>query len=729
MMVLKVNFAAVLLAAGALGLLSVPARGGPNTVLKVQIGWGDRVRAGHWTPIFIQATDPMPQAASVEINAPQGSLYAMQVRQYFTISPIPSTLTLFVPMATGWGDGPAVVIRDDHDKTMARYPPDPENDNFYQHIVNGNTRLIGVSGQHTSLQNMQGQVPGVPWDVAYLEPELLPITPVGYESLDLLVLNEPDLLHLRGEQQQAIVDWVRGGGDLLLWPGEDPAPSHGPLIDALPCTIAASHTVNLTVHELARLGLPRRFAGIHGRALVPRAGAEAVDLFGIGNTSQDVAYRGRLGLGSILVAPVNLSQLQFESPANEFWTNLLAGTPVIPTANEDNTSYNNLDSYTRRQYNSSQSLEDFLGNVPGAGKFGFSYVALVLLGMMVVVGPVDWFVLRKLGRQPWTWLTTTGWIILISGGALFIGHIFKSGKLHYGTIRVIDQAGGSIVGETSLTGIYSPRTTSYHLDAVPSDVPAPDAAGVTPTAAATFSPPPGWWSVASTEEYGSRHGAANDMSFHQTDEGNAPEEMYINVWNLRFLREETTRAGAPMIDATLTYTSSGTNGRPHINGVIRNLTGKPLTNVRIRVKDGVASPIARIEPNGSINVDASLDANPNGVFSEAPVNQYNPYGYNNAKNVMPAGDLWHIAGDISAIRTRRIESLLKTEGMACIYAECPGCEPPANLREAANGAADQQHYEFIRALVPITRGYSPQRSGDTQLLPLYVPTRPSHDPR
>jgi hypothetical protein len=695
----KINLAG-LLGACVFGVMAAPALAGPNTVLKVQIGWGDRVRPGYWTPIFIEATDPTPQAATVEINVPQGGLNGMQVQQYFTVSPIPSTLTLFVPIASGWGDGPAVIIADEHGKTMARYPPDPENDNFYQRIVNGNSRFIGVSGLHTSLQNMQGQIPGEPCEVAYLEPELLPIAPIGYESLDLLVLNEPDLLHLHGEQQQAIVEWVRGGGNLVLWPNDDPAPRAGPLIDALPCTIAGSHTVSLSDSDLRRLALPRRYGGIHGRLLVPRADAEAVDLFGTGKAPGNVAYRGRLGLGSILVAPVNLSQLQFDGPSGEFWTTLLAGTPAVQAADEANPSYNNVDAYMRRQYNASESVEDFLGNVPGAGKFGFSYVALVLLGMMVVVGPVDWFVLRKLGRQPWTWLTTTGWIILISGGALFIGHIFKSGKLHYGSVRVIDQAGAVTVGETSLTGIYAPRTTSYHLEAVPGDLPTPDAGGVTP-GPAHVPPPPGWWSVASTEESGSRHGMANDMSFHQTDEGNAPEEMYINVWNLRFLREESTRAGPPMIDATLAVRAAGLGGNPHVTGTIRNLTGKPLTNVRVRFKDGVTPAIDRIESNGSVNVDADVAPGSNGPFNASPMNQPYAYGYRNVQDVMPAANLWQVAGDLSAHRTRRMESLLKTGNFACVYADCPGAEPPAALREAADGSAEQQHYELVRALVAV----------------------------
>ncbi len=174
MTLFRLNVAAALLAACLFGLLSPRATAGPNTVLKVRIGWGGRVRAGHWTPVFIEATDPTPQAATIEINAPQGSLYAMQVRQYFTIGPVPSTMTLFIPIQSGWGDGPAVLIQGEQSKTMARYPEDPENSSFYQHVINGNMRFVGVSGLRTSLQNMQGQVSGEPLETAYLEPDSCP---------------------------------------------------------------------------------------------------------------------------------------------------------------------------------------------------------------------------------------------------------------------------------------------------------------------------------------------------------------------------------------------------------------------------------------------------------------------------------------------------------------------------------------------------------------------------
>ena len=82
--------------------------------------------------------------------------------------------------------------------------------------------------------------------------------------------------------------------------------------------------------------------------------------------------------------------------------------------------------------------------------------------------------------------------------------------------------------------------------------------------------------------------------------------------------------------------------------------------------------------------------------------------------VTPAGDLWHIAGDLSALRSQRIESLVRTENFACIYAECPGSEPPANLHEAAEGAADQQHYELLRALVPLNSPFHGHEADTTR---------------
>src|SRR5207248_9801943 len=109
----------------------------------------------------------------------------------------------------------------------------------------------------------------------------LPTNPIGYDCLDVLILNAPDLSSLSAEQQQAIADWVRTGGNLLMWPADTPVPESGPPIDLLPCRIGTSAVIELNPEELKKVGLTPRYGKLPARMLSPRADAEAVPLLGV----------------------------------------------------------------------------------------------------------------------------------------------------------------------------------------------------------------------------------------------------------------------------------------------------------------------------------------------------------------------------------------------------------------------------------------------------------------
>ena len=91
---------------------------------------------------------------------------------------------------------------------------------------------------------------------------------------------------------------------------------------------------------------------------------------------------------------------------------------------------------------------NWIGDVPGAGRFGFSYSRWCLLAMMFVVGPVDWFVLKGLGRQPWTWVTTTGWIGAGHGRRdLHRPHLQERRSAFPHASALMDEADGMRVGD------------------------------------------------------------------------------------------------------------------------------------------------------------------------------------------------------------------------------------------------------------------------------------------
>src|SRR5205807_7772440 len=119
----------------------------------------------------------------------------------------------------------------------------------------------------------------------------------------------------------AICEWVRGGGHLLLWPGEGPIPSpSSPLVNLLPCRIGDLTTVTFDDAVLRQSGLAQRFAKLKARALTqPAAGTEVIPI--IEHRSPPLAVRGRRGLGCVTVVAFAAADLEFDnvSEAQSFW--------------------------------------------------------------------------------------------------------------------------------------------------------------------------------------------------------------------------------------------------------------------------------------------------------------------------------------------------------------------------------------------------------------------------
>jgi hypothetical protein len=707
------QLAATLFAIVLLGL--PPARAG--VTLTVECGWGDRVRADRWVPLFITASDSgKPRNVTIEVYWPHGGQYAMRIRQSGTIGPDPRTFPLLVPIR-GWAYQEASVTLTDEDtgKTIAHFPENPGSSSFAQPFFDPGGSLIGISGRRAMLDALQGDT-GTPTILTgFLDPERLPESALGFDSLKALVLNQPNLVRsgvgptaLTDVQQQAIVDWVRSGGTLILWPGDGGFPSRSPLVDVLPAKLGERLNLELAKGDRAAAGLPPRFGHMAIYQLEPEPGAQRIPLF---NRGQPAAFAKRVGLGRVVLAPLNVGDLQFDDSAmaRAVWQPLLGSavslTPVpvaAPTTQPTPTTNPAIPGAypsvyipptltdDQQENIATMSIADFLGNVPGAGEFGFGYIAVALIAMMVIVGPVDWFVLKKLGRQPWTWVTTSGWIALVTVGAVYAGHIFKSGELHYRTIRVIEQADDVTIASTDYVGLYSPRSTGYAV--VP-----PDGES--------------WWQPAGVDASGSSSGLKLPMDFEQTQKGNTPGPMFVNVWSLRFLRGDKVGADVPAIAADLKLEpASAGEGAWRVLGTIRNLTDLPLKNVRVTTVNGSAmctftlesSPttapaaVTEIPPHATVRVVGNL------VIDPPPVTNVPNYGfmYNNTPPPDEA-NLWSVASQMDLRRVRKIEALVATGDFVSVMAE--SVAPPAAAKLEGGHQAIERHWQFIRALVPLKK--------------------------
>jgi hypothetical protein len=687
-------------------LLLVCAQASPAyTNLKVDIGWGGQMRTHRWAPVIMTASDSQNRNVILEVYWPHGGSYAMRIGQVFAIGPTPTTFELLLPVQTYFAYQNSVfTLRDaDTGRTLTRFPSQPGSWFLNNSGVSSDAGVVGVSGRRSELDSLRGNTNAQQIAIEYMEPSLRPTAALGYDTLDLLVLNAPNLSLTPGAnsepgialvQQQAILDGVRAGGNLILWPGAgSPFPSGGPLVDVLPARLGDVTSISLTGEQASRLGLADRPLKINSYQLTPEAGAQRIELL----NAQSSAYAKRLGLGRIVLLPMDAGRLSFplKSGGQDFWKPLVEGMHVLPKP-ADGTTQQNLSPYLltrddQKETAAAMRVADALGDVPGAGSFGFGYVVLVMAGMMIVVGPVDWFVLKRLGRQPWTWVTTSGWILLITLGAVGLGSVLKSGDLHYRTLRLIDQVGDASIASIDYVGIYSPRTQRYALATNPES----------------------WWQPGGVEDY-SRSNMSIDMPFHQTYAGNTPEPMSIGVWSLRFFRADEVGAGPPIIAASLSRRSNP----ERIVGVIKNLTERPIKELHVRSGNKTGNFVLRQETPATGPATAPADSAQGakitqiGAFATVRVEaelQEEPRPDPNAKQQQlryyavqedPNEPLWQAAQELDMRRETRINEILASDSVVCIYGEI---DQPAPATKLINQKPIEQHWEFIRAVVELKK--------------------------
>lgn len=665
------------------GLLSANS-GYCATQLDVEGGWGGQYRLGRWSPIFITASDPTTRNVVLDLLWPQGQSFRMSVRQNLTIGPNARTFRLQAPVG-GWsGEEPSARLTDANTgKLLAEYPNGAQTASLASFANRWGTGYIGISGRATQLSTL-----GI-WastnsmiTIGTLLPQRLPDNPLGYDTLDLLVLDGPNLspapfgpAPLSNVQQQAIVDWLRSGGHLVLWPGDGGFPTGGPLVGVLPGTLGSRRNLKLTAADLAAIGLPPRFGSLGCHDLTPLQGAEQIPLL---NRGQATALSWRVGMGRVTLLPIDAGALPIDTSEHctAFWGPVLS--ELMPPPVKTGPAMADVEQAAEAR------VADYLGNIKGAGEFSFNYVLVSLLLLMIAVGPLDWFVLRKLRRQPWTWVTTSIWIALITVAATFAGYLFKSGKLELRTLRTIDQIDDATIGVTDLVSLYSPRTSRY-------DVGAGDA---------------GWWRPAGLAWFCGRAGLATDVDYHQTSDANLPLPMVVNVWTLRFLRGDQLGSGPPVLAADLFQPIAG-----GVGGTVTNLTDRPLRAIKIMTLEGLfecslTGPAATapttapatgsgagdsIAAHAQVTVASVAIASRTADLADADVSP------RSGKAPSPT-EMWQWAGELNGRRDAAIKQLVDSGQYACIYAQVVDPPPSVALRPAPEAS---EHLQFIRAIVKL----------------------------
>ena len=118
-------------------------------------------------------------------------------------------------------------------------------------------------------------------------------------------------------------------------------------------------------------------------------------------------------------------------------------------------------------------LRSALDRFTGVSLVPFGVVIALVIIYIILIGPVDYFFLKRVvGRMQWTWVTFPLIVLAFSLGAYYLAYYLKGDQLRINQVDLVDvDAGSGFVRGTSWANIFSPRMEAYNLSFEPN---APD---------------------------------------------------------------------------------------------------------------------------------------------------------------------------------------------------------------------------------------------------------------
>ena len=322
---------------------------------------------------------------------------------------------------------------------------------------------------------------------------LLPDRWIGYDAADVVVLmtgNRDFVLQLlqddEAPRRAALVEWVRRGGQLVVSVGrnqQDVAKllAKMPIMD---CKITGGE-LNQKLPVVSR-GWSKRehhLPILQQVELTTLELGDRVDVL-VREERKPVIVQASCGLGRVMLVAFDLDGPNFTAwdGQEKFWTRIqteiapylsnrgvkprnqgnIAPQPGVPggQAFGDNGEKVSMQARLKRGIDSFEEIPPI----------SFGWVALFILFYIALVGPLDYFILKKLfKRLELTWITFPISVIVVSVAVYFAAYGLKGEELRINKIDIveIDLTDTKQVYGSTLFSLFSPRVAAYTVGLEP----------------------------------------------------------------------------------------------------------------------------------------------------------------------------------------------------------------------------------------------------------------------
>ncbi len=414
---------------------------------------------------------------------------------------------------------------------------------------------------------------GSPATIVPLLPADLPERLQAWAALDRLVWQDQDAAALTPGQLTALRGWIAGGGRLVIVGGTAGADVLTAFPDdLLPYRPTTVLDVDPSVLRPVLGGLPASattLTALAGELARGRALATSGDRV----IAADMTY----GTGSVTILgfdPATSWIAEGDAWDAPLWRRLL------PNRAGGNVSLTD-----------DQTIVGAVSNLPSLALPPIGGLLVLLVGYILLIGPVNYLLLRWLDRREWAWVTVPALIVVFAVGAFGFGALLRGSDVIVHEVAIVRGAAGTDQAVTqSYLGIFSPSRATFQLRV------AGNALLAAPMNGEMFGTP------------------ASGLDVIEGDPSRI-RDLAVGYGSLRTVRAEAQTTG-PTVDTSLRLE----NGR--VVGTITNRSERTL--VAPALAFGASSvTLGDLAPGATADVSLALAANPlnQGSLSERIVGQ------------------------------------------------------------------------------------------------------------
>lgn len=418
----------------------------PGLTVEVQAGFDGLYKGEYWFPVKVTvANDGPPIEGEIRVikrdTIPDRRLVFRAPVSLPTRSNKEVTIYAYLPDPSPNLD---IEVLDDDGKVLVetssgRLSRVPTNDLFYG-VVSPDP------GEFSFLDNVPGGRAGTA--VAFLTLNDLPAIPSAWNALDVLILNDVDTAQLNTDQLKAMDAWISTGGQLVITGGANWQKTTAALTDYLPVNISGSESVADLPGLAELIGQPFRDPGPYLMTTSSLAsGTLLLHEGGLPLLAQKPYGRGNVYF--LALDPRFAPLLDWDGTEQLF--DLLAAT--VPS----NSLWGTAPYEGYAANNAVSSLPQL--NIPSVWQ-----LLLFLLIYTAIVGPLNYFILKRRNHLERAWLTIPLLILGFTAVTYFTGFQIRGNEVLLNQLAVAySQADGQQARVHSLIGLYSPRRDTYDL--------------------------------------------------------------------------------------------------------------------------------------------------------------------------------------------------------------------------------------------------------------------------